>query len=113
MYADCRKSPNVRLSSRPLCTQCDIANYNSMFGTVLDIVSDCWTVLDSASDCWTVLDSASDCWTVLDSASDCRTVLDSASECDMDTISNIMNYNLSDVTVTIYGKFQRLLMCST
>jgi hypothetical protein len=47
---------------------------------------------------------------VLESANEHWTMLESASERDMDTMGTIINYNLSDVTVTNYGKFLSLLM---
>ena len=40
----------------------------------------------------------------------CGTVLDSTSKHGMYSMGTIINYNLSDVTVTNYGKFLSLLM---
>jgi hypothetical protein len=40
----------------------------------------------------------------------CGTVPDSTSEHDIYSMGTIINYNLSDVTVTNYGKFLSLLM---
>ena len=50
------------------------------------------------------------CGTVPGSDSECETVLDSASEHGMYSMGTIMVYNLSDVTITNYGKFLILLM---
>ena len=55
-------------------------------------------------------DSDSECETMPDSGSKCRTALDSASERDMYSMRTIMNYNLSDMTMTNYDKFLILLM---
>jgi hypothetical protein len=71
-------------------------------------------------DCETMLYSDSECGTVPDNDSkveQCRTMMasgivpDSTSEHGMYSMGTIINYNLSDVTVTNYGKFLSLLMC--
>ena len=50
------------------------------------------------------------CGTVPDNDSECRAVLDSTSEHDMYSMGTIVNYDLSDVTMTNYAKFLILLM---
>ena len=67
---------------------------------------------DSGAEGGTVLGSATEGWTVLESATEGGTVLDSASERGMGTMSAILCYNSSNVTMSHYGKIQSLLMYS-
>jgi hypothetical protein len=57
-----------------------------------------------------VPDSVVICGIVPGSDSECETVLDSASEHGTYSMGTIIVYNLSDMTITNYGKFLNLLM---
>jgi len=83
---------------------------DSECGVLPDSDSERGVVPDSDGRCGTVLDNDSECGVVPESDSECGVVLDGASKHGMYSMGTIINYDLSDVTMTNYGKFLILLM---
>src|SRR6202030_2139834 len=81
------------------------AGWDGECGMVPKSDSECGVVPESDSECGTVPDNDSECGVVPESDSECGVVLDGASKHGMYSMGTIINYDLSDVTMTNYGKF--------
>ena len=88
-------------------------------GAVLDNASDseCRITIASVEQYWTMKASVEQCRIMIASMEQCcptlryhYPALDSTSEHGMYSMGTIINYNLSDVTMTNYGNFLSLLM---